>query len=91
MTNCKIREIIDRTIARSGLLGRFGYPHIYNDRLKDGSRSVKVWGRDINEHTIYAKALRRAGYSVTIKKLGPLPSFLSNSHPGLGARLHIKK
>lgn len=43
---------------------------VFNDRLKDGGRSIKIWGAGKSTYLPIKRKLERLGYTVTLKNLG---------------------
>lgn len=56
-----------RAIARS--TGKYG-ASVFNDRLTNGGRSVKVWGRGKSFYLPIKKDLEKMGYTVKLKNIG---------------------
>jgi len=80
-----IREIVKSSLARQGVDRYFA--SIFNDRLKDGTRSVKAWGTSATVHKKVAIALRRHGYKVKL-----VPADMPWWGKGeAGARLHVRR
>lgn len=44
--------------------------HVFNDRLKDGGRSIKVWGKNKKFYMPIKRKLEQLGYTVTLVNLG---------------------
>ena len=55
--------------AAADRLGKYG-TMVFNDRLKDGGRSYKVWGADKKFYVPIKRKLEKLGYSVTYKNIG---------------------
>lgn len=43
---------------------------VFNDRLKNGGRSIKVWGKSKKFYQPIKRDLERMGYTVTLKNIG---------------------
>ena len=63
--------------------------NIFNDRLKDGSRSLKVWGWELEQYTDAAGILKIAGCSVKIKR--SVRKYSGTSVERIVTRLHVKE
>jgi hypothetical protein len=48
----------------------FSCAHVFNDRLKSGGRSIKVWLKDRQYYTPIKRRLEKMGYTVKLKNLG---------------------
>lgn len=59
---------------------------IFNDKLKDGRRSLKVWGWEDSDYLLATKLLRKAGAKVSME-IFETSSVLSLS--GTQTRLHV--
>jgi hypothetical protein len=43
---------------------------VFNDRLKDGGRSIKIWGAGKSTYLPIKRKLETLGYTVSLKNLG---------------------
>jgi len=71
----KTRTVIDELLTK----GQF----VFNDRLRDGRRSLKVWGWDNDTYTRAKDMLEAAGCKCVIVKTP------RKSYCGGAARLHV--
>lgn len=55
-----------RAVAKMVVLAQGRGHMIFNDRLADGTRSLKVWGWTLNEYTEAKKLLELYGCKVTM-------------------------
>ena len=60
--------------------------HIYNDKLKSGARSLKVWGWTDKEYVLAKTQLEQEGYEV---KLVRFTSQSGYGHKRTQTRLHV--
>lgn len=58
---------IVRAVANK--VGKYGAT-VYNDRLRDGSRSFKIWGAGKKTYLPIARKLESMGYTVTFRNIG---------------------
>lgn len=58
---------ITTTIVKAYCLVNGKGTFIFNDKLKDGTRSVKVWQWDARDYMTVAHQLRMAGCAVSIR------------------------
>lgn len=58
---------ITTTIVKAYCLVNNKGSFIFNDKLKDGTRSVKVWQWDAGDYMTVAQQLRKAGCAVSIR------------------------
>jgi hypothetical protein len=65
----------------------------YNDKLKDGTNSIKVIGWDINKYLETKKLLERHNYIVSIKKIKSNPNsrFAKLNIGKYTYRLHVRE
>jgi hypothetical protein len=52
------------TIVKALMLETGRGSHMFNDRLRDGTRSIKVWNWSADEYNTAKERLTRAGYTV---------------------------
>ena len=75
-----------RLVARK-LKGRTA--SVFNDRLRDGTRSVKVWGWSKANYEDVAIDLRTMGYTVAVRDVGFVLTWLRVPTKKRQYRLHI--
>lgn len=55
--------------AAADKCGKYG-AMVFNDRLKDGGRSMKIWGAGKKTYLPIKRKLEAMGYTVKLKNLG---------------------
>jgi ABC-type proline/glycine betaine transport system substrate-binding protein len=60
---------------------------VFNDKLKSGERSLKVWGWSDEQYTLAKAILEQLGCTVKVVEVGPCPGYRNRTKPQ--TRLHI--
>jgi hypothetical protein len=74
-----------RTIANAVKLVAGKGTNVFNDRLQDGTRSLKVWNWTDTEYKMAQDMLEQAGCTVRVVRVNGLPW----TSRGLQTRLHV--
>lgn len=57
-----------RTLINAAVVLRERGSFVFNDKMKNGGRSIKVWQWNRSDYEFAANLLRKAGYRVVIKQ-----------------------
>jgi hypothetical protein len=73
-------QTMTRAIVNAVKLIRQRGSVVFNDKLKDGRRSVKVWGWSSEDYEYCAETLRHAGLTVKVKSFNQMRSYNSTGY-----------